>query len=120
MGGPTADELFAAMTSAVAKDPSLKSRFNASVVFALDKDDASNSFRLDATKGEPKLKPELTVLSTLAVFHDLLGKKMTPQQAFMKGKLKIKGKMALAMKLQLILNATRKRLRTTDPARSRL
>jgi putative sterol carrier protein len=35
---------------------------------------------------------------------------LKPQQAFMKGKLKIKGKMNLAMKLTSVLVATRKKL----------
>jgi putative sterol carrier protein len=64
-----------------------------------------------------KDKTDLIVIASLEVFHKLLNKKLTPQQAFMQGKLKIKGKMGLAMKLTLILNATRKVLQKN---RSRL
>ena len=116
--GPSGDEIFDAMTKAVEEDPTLKSRFNASVVFKLGD---NSTYRLDATKGSPKEKPDLTVMTTLDVFHELLDKKVTPQQAFMKGKLKIKGKMGLAMKLPLILKATRKQLSSsTGTPRSRL
>jgi putative sterol carrier protein len=40
----------------------------------------------------------------------LITGQLKPQQAFMKGKLKIKGKMNLAMKLTSVLVATRKKL----------
>jgi 3-hydroxyacyl-CoA dehydrogenase/3a,7a,12a-trihydroxy-5b-cholest-24-enoyl-CoA hydratase len=40
----------------------------------------------------------------------MITKKLNPQQAFMKGKLKIKGKMPLAMKLTTVLAATAKKL----------
>jgi putative sterol carrier protein len=106
MGGPSTEEIFAAMKQAVEADPSLASKFNASVVFVV----GDQTFRLDATKGTPKKDPELAVTFTLDVLHELLAKKLTPQQAFMKGKLKIRGNMGLAMKLQLILNGTRKLL----------
>jgi putative sterol carrier protein len=39
-----------------------------------------------------------------------MAKRMTAQQAFMKGKLKIKGNLALATKLTAIFDATRKNL----------
>ena len=101
---PSAEELIAAMQEAVKANPSLKSKFNACVEFQLT---GSDSFKLDASKS-PKEKPDLIVIASLDVFHKLLNKKLNPQQAFMQGKLKIKGKMGLAMKLTLILNATRK------------
>lgn len=109
---PSADEIVAAMYRAVKETPSLKSRFNAVVEFCLS--DGSN-----VTKGKINISKknegasdpaELVVSCDLRVFHKLLNKKMTPQQAFMQGKLKIKGNMGLAMKLTLVLNATRKAL----------
>lgn len=101
---PSAQELVVSMQEAVKANPSLKSKFNACVEFQLT---GSDSFRLDVSKS-PKDKPDLIVIASLDIFHKLLNKKLTPQQAFMQGKLKIKGKMGLAMKLTLILNATRK------------
>lgn len=69
-------------------------------------DGASNSVTLcsETEKGDLKVKTSLKVLIKL------LDKTLTPQQAFMKGMLKIKGSMGLAMKLSLIVNATRKQL----------
>lgn len=109
---PSADEIFTAMQKAVDANPSLKSKFNASVEFRLKED--NKSARLDVTSKQPKEKPDLVVITTLKIFHQLLNKKLTPQQAFMQGKLKVKGKMNLAMKLTLILNATRKSLKQSQ------
>jgi putative sterol carrier protein len=82
------------------------------VVFDVDGDE----WCLDAKKGTlVKGKGEnvdLTVKTSLATLQQLLQKKLTPQQAFMKGKLKIKGKMGLAMKLTVVLAATRKYMPT--------
>ena len=50
---------------------------------------------------------DLQVTTSLEVLQNLLGKKLTPQQAFMKGLLKIKGSMGLAMKLTILVNDTR-------------
>lgn len=55
-------------------------------------------------------KSDIKVKTSMVVLEELLEKKMTPQQAFMKGKLKIKGKMSLAMKLTLVLDGTRRHL----------
>lgn len=44
---------------------------------------------------------------------NMIRKEIQPQQAFMKGMLKIKGKMGLAMKLTAVLAATRKKLPST-------
>src|SRR5512137_613101 len=47
--------------------------------------------------------PKCTVTCTDADFLAIVNGKLNPQMAFMSGKLKIQGDMALAMKLQLIL-----------------
>mmetsp|Transcript_6397 Transcript_6397/g.17443 ORF Transcript_6397/g.17443 Transcript_6397/m.17443 type:complete len:116 (-) Transcript_6397:912-1259(-) len=109
MSAATAQEIFSAMDLAV--DDKVKRKFNATALFVLD----GVEHHLDATKdgatAAAKDKPDLIVTSKLSVFHDLLAKKLTPQQAFMQGKLKIKGNMGLAMKLTLVMNATRKQMK---------
>ncbi len=83
------------MRQAIETDETIQKKFKgASVVFIVDDDTES----------------DLRVTTSLSVLQDLLQKKLTPQQAFMKGNLKIKGNMALAMKLTVLLAATRKYL----------
>ena len=50
--------------------------------------------------------PDLSVKVSESDMIKMVRKELNPQQAFMKGKLKIKGKMALAMKLTTVLAAT--------------
>ena len=111
---PSLQEIFDAMTQAVEMDGSLKKRFNALVHFNVDGEmvslDARSTTDGDSTTTTSSTSPDLVVKTSLPVLLDLINKKIKPQQAFMKGKLKIKGKMPLAMKLTLILEATRKNL----------
>ena len=102
-------DIFHAMKQAVDMDESLKDRFNALVQFTVD----GESITLDARRASDSSngdKPDLVVKTSLQILLDLLQKKIKPQQAFMKGKLRIKGKMSLAMKLSMVLDATRKQL----------
>lgn len=110
MTSPSAEEITQAMKEAVASNDRLKKRFNATVSFEVD---GAEPYFLDCSKNGSTNgdKPDLIVKTSLQTLQDLLAKKMTPQQAFMKGKLKIRGKMGLAMKLSLVLDATRKYLR---------
>ena len=94
---------------AEAVDAKIKKRFNAMVRFEVD----GEQFDLNASTKE-KDTPDLTVKTSLQVLQDLLERKIMPPQAFVKGKIKVKGKMSLAMKLQLILDATRKHLKPTS------
>ena len=55
-------------------------------------------------------KADLAVTCSEEIMMKMIKKEIQPQQAFMKGMLKIKGKMALAMKLTNVLAATRKKL----------
>ena len=106
MSNPTAAEIKTAMVEAV--DDRIRKKFNATVSFSVD---GAEPFVLKLKNdGDAGGKVDLEVKTSLQTLQDLLAKKMTPQQAFMKGKLKIKGKMGLAMKLTMLLDATRKRL----------
>lgn len=60
--------------------------------------------------GGPPANPDLSVKVSESDMIKMVRKELNPQQAFMKGKLKIKGKMALAMKLTSVLAATSKHL----------
>ena len=46
----------------------------------------------------------------IIMFQELMDKQLTAQQAFMKGKLKVKGNMGLAMKLTTVIGAAQKYL----------
>ncbi len=52
-------------------------------------------------------KPDITLTLSEADFLDLSSGKLNAQQAFMKGKIKIKGNMGLAMKLGTVLAAAK-------------
>jgi putative sterol carrier protein len=89
---PSAKELIVAINQAVEDTPSLKSRFNANVEFCFDDDDVKERVNISKKTEREQDPPDLIVTTSLSVFHQLLNKKLTPQQAFMQGKLKIKGK----------------------------
>jgi putative sterol carrier protein len=98
---PTAEELVAAMHQAVQETPSLKSRFNASVEFRFD--DVKERVDVSKKTKSEQEPPDLVVTTSLPVFHQLLNKKLTPQQAFMQGKLKIKGKVGNLNSIEMYL-----------------
>ena len=103
------------MMDALEKDAMVRRKFNAIVVFQLDQEE----WYLDARKkgSSEKEKADLTVILPSAVLQDLIQQRVTPQQAFLKKKLKVKGKMALALKLKVVLDATRKQLQLANTSR---
>ncbi|VEU33862.1 unnamed protein product [Pseudo-nitzschia multistriata] len=114
--GPSAEDIVTAMHRAIKETPSLRSRFNAVVEFCLFDGSDVTKGKIDISKNKKGTsgKADLIASCDLSLFHKLLNKKITPQQAFMQGKLKIKGNMGLAMKLTLVLNATRKALQNEN------
>jgi putative sterol carrier protein len=105
---PSLEHIFAAMAEVVEIDSTIKKKFNGTALFDVE----GTTFLLHAKRDDNKSKPDpdLQIKTSMSTLLDLLAKKITPQQAFMKGKLKIKGKMSLAMKLTVVLDATRKHL----------
>ena len=61
-------------------------------------------------EGGAPATPDLSVKVSESDMLKMVKKELNPQQAFMKGKLKINGKMSLAMKLTSVLAATSKYL----------
>jgi len=55
------------------------------------------------TKGKPTVKPDVTLIMDDEVFLDLASGKIGGQKAYMTGKLKTKGNMMLATKLEGVL-----------------
>lgn len=91
--------------------------FQGTVVFEIS--DTNEVFSLDlkgavskVTVGKENIiqNPDLTVIVESENMVKLISGALKPQQAFMKGKLKIKGKVNLAMKLTAVLSATRKKM----------
>jgi putative sterol carrier protein len=105
---PSLEEITTAMTEAVELDGTIKKKFNATVLFNV----GGKRYTLHAATRPPAdSEPvDLSVSLSLSTLQDLLQEKISAQKAFMQGLLKLEGKMSLAMKLNLVLTATRKHL----------
>eukprot|EP00565_Helicotheca_tamesis_P002106 CAMPEP_0185731706 /NCGR_PEP_ID=MMETSP1171-20130828/13788_1 /TAXON_ID=374046 /ORGANISM="Helicotheca tamensis, Strain CCMP826" /LENGTH=122 /DNA_ID=CAMNT_0028401021 /DNA_START=143 /DNA_END=511 /DNA_ORIENTATION=- len=122
------------MSDAVKGDEgkSLQRKFKGSVIFTISttnesyvldlkkKSDDGNFTVSKLEKNDSSKPPKVDLYVTVSEddMMKLVNKKLNPQQAFMGGKLKIKGKMALAMKLNAVLAATRKHM--APPTQSKL
>jgi putative sterol carrier protein len=62
----------------------------------------------NGTSNDESFSPDLDVTVSEEDLIKVMNNDVTPQQAFMKGMLKIKGKMSLAMKLAVITSAAQK------------
>lgn len=71
-----------------------------------------------ASDGQTIAKPDLVISMDSATLLDLAQGKLQPQQAFMKGKLKLKGSMPVAMKVQKVMDAARKAATEVQPTPS--
>eukprot|EP00816_Leptocylindrus_hargravesii_P001781 CAMPEP_0196808910 /NCGR_PEP_ID=MMETSP1362-20130617/8906_1 /TAXON_ID=163516 /ORGANISM="Leptocylindrus danicus, Strain CCMP1856" /LENGTH=105 /DNA_ID=CAMNT_0042183425 /DNA_START=53 /DNA_END=370 /DNA_ORIENTATION=- len=95
----------------------MKNRLQGSVLFKVDDEQfllnlgakgADNSAKKVDNNGGAKADLTVTISTENLMKLVSADSKITPQQAFMKGMLKIKGKMALAMKLTVVLGATKR------------
>jgi putative sterol carrier protein len=91
------------------KKPDVVEQINAAYQFDLT-GDGGGQWVIDLTKPSDFISagtieaPGVTVTMKASDFEDLVSGKLNGQMAFMTGKLKIKGDMSLALKLQQILN----------------
>ena len=105
---PDPSEIFTEINSRLEADPSKIAGMNAAYAFDLSGDDGG-AYHItladgkgEAGAGAPE-NPNITISMKDSDFVDLATGKLDGTAAFMSGKLKIKGDMGLAMKLQGIL-----------------
>jgi putative sterol carrier protein len=106
---PTASEVFTEINSRLQADPSKVKGMNAIYAFDLTEDQDGGQYHInlkdgtgEAGPGAPE-NPNITIAMKAADFVDLALGKLDGTMAFMSGKIKIKGDMGLAMKLQSVL-----------------
>lgn len=116
----SAEDVFAQMKAAVNElGPSLVPKVKGVITFDIQE---AGQWTLDLKNGSGTLEAGTSPDSNLTVsvaesdFLSLAADTMSPQQAFMKGKIKVKGNMALAMKLKMVFDATRTFSGATAPA----
>ena len=106
---PSASEVFTEINNRLQADPSKVQGMNAIYAFDLAEDDEGGQYHIalkdgsaDVGKGAPE-NPNITISMKAPDFVDLALGKLDGTMAFMSGKIKIKGDMGLAMKLQSVL-----------------
>lgn len=109
MADQTCKEIFETkIATRLKSNPEVAQKINASYQFDLT-GDGGGSWVVDLTKASDHVmagkidEPRVTVTMSAKDFVDLVAGKLNGQMAFMQGKLKIKGDMSLALKLQQIL-----------------
>ncbi|DBA04300.1 TPA: hypothetical protein N0F65_002062 [Lagenidium giganteum] len=108
----TAAQVFQLMGSAVKEvGPSLVPKVKGVIKFDVS---GAGMWLVDLKNGSGNVssssasdKADLTITLSEANFIQLIEGKLNPQQAFMKGLVKLKGNMGLAMKLNVVIAATR-------------
>ncbi len=103
-----ADIVQAAKDKAVGADPAKSKGVNAVFQFELSGDDGGTFYlnvadgSVEVTEG-PHDNPNVTILMSAEDYTSMMEGKLNSTSAFMAGKLKIKGDMSLAMKLQAVV-----------------
>ena len=106
----TPADVFTEIDSGLKANPSRTANMNAVYQFDLAGDDGGQYHivikdgNADAGAGAPE-SPNITISMAASDFVALREGKLDPTMAFMSGKIKIKGDMGLAMKLQTVLTA---------------
>ncbi|KAI9916647.1 hypothetical protein PsorP6_016889 [Peronosclerospora sorghi] len=117
---PCAAALFDTMSSAVDEvGPSLVSKVKG--VIKIDVTD-TGVWLVDLLHGKGSVKTgtaadkaDVTITLSEDTFLKMIDNKLNPQQAFMKGLVKIKGNLGIAMKLNMVLAATRDYMKRKEP-----
>jgi len=103
----TLKEIFEEMREKVARPPAMQG-ITAVFQFVLSGEDGGNYY-LQFTDGAGEVRegtaenPSITISMDASDFKDMVAGKLNAMSAFMSGKLKLKGDMVLAMKLQSLL-----------------
>ena len=105
---PTPADIFTEINNRLQADPSKAAGGNAAYQFDLSGDDGGQYhiiFKDGAGEAGPGTvdNPNITISMAANDMVDMVTGKLDPTMAFMSGKIKIKGDMGLAMKLQTIL-----------------
>ena len=105
---PTVDEVFTEMETRLKNDPSKVQGMNATYQFDLTGEGGKEKWvKLADGGGEmgdgQAENPNITITMAAADFLERVEGKLDGTMAFMSGKLKVKGDMGLAMKLQNVL-----------------
>lgn len=104
----TTQEIFTGIEARLQERKDKLAGMNAVFQFELSGDDGGVWY-VAVEKGEAKVaaeahaNPGVTILMTADDFKQMIGGQLNPTAAFMSGKLKIKGDMGLAMRLQTLL-----------------
>ena len=105
----TPTEFFAAKAEQIAENGGALASINATYQFNLSGDDGGTwvicltDDKQSVAEGEDE-NAQCVISMTSGDFMGMIGGSLNPQMAFMTGKLRVKGDMALALKLQAILN----------------
>jgi len=113
VAGYASSPLFELMAEGIKADPGLAAKVKGVIQIDLTKDGKTQSWAIDMKSATPSIKADkaakadVTLTLADADFVQLADGKLNAQQAFMKGKLKIKGNMALAQKLEVVTKAAK-------------
>lgn len=105
----TVREVFQAMAARVAANPSKIASLNASYQFELS-GDGGGTFHATFNNGAHDIgegavpAPGCTIIMSATDFQAMVAGTLNPTAAFMSGRLKLKGDMGLAMKLQSVIS----------------